>query len=171
MKHSRKTALFFSLMPGAGHMYLGLIRQGIQLMLLFFFTLFIANSYDFNFLGTLLPVIWFYSIFDVNLKSKSEEPLEDGDLPIFSNKEIFKNLTKNNSFEKYIAYLLIIMGFFSLLDNLIFPLIERYYPQYELVRYIRTFIISAIFIIIGIFLIKGRKKNVKSGDDTCKHEE
>ena len=153
-------------------MYLGLIRQGIQLMLLFFLVIFIARSYDFNYVDIFLPIIWCYSVFDVNLKSKSDEPLTDGDLPLFANKELLKNLSKENSFEKYIAYILIFMGIFSLVNNLFFPFIENYFPNYyPLVSYVKTFFVSAVLIIIGIYIIIGKKDKKKKGDDVCIEEE
>lgn len=171
MKHSRGTAIFFSILPGAGHMYLGLIRQGIQLMLLFFFTWFIGESYEFHIFYVFLPIIWCYSIFDVRQKSLDENSLVDGDLPIFSNKQILSNLAKGNSLERYIAYALILMGLFSLIDNMILPLLETYFHQYEFIRYFRSFITSGILIAIGILLIRRKKSSVKDSDDQCSQEE
>lgn len=173
MKHSRNTAIFFSLMPGAGHMYLGLIRQGIQLMLLFFFTLFISKSYDFRFFYIFLPIMWFYSIFDVRQKSLLDEnDLIDGDLEIFSNKQLFSNLSKGNSIERYIAYGLILLGFFSLIDNILVPLAETYLQKYEYIQYFKSFTTAAILIILGIILVvKTKNINVKTREENCSQDE
>lgn len=173
MKHSRGTAIFFSLMPGAGHMYLGLIRQGIQIMLLFFFTWFIAHSYDFHFFYIFIPIIWFYSIFDVSKKSLlAEDQLKDEDLPIFSNKQLLNNLGKGNSIERYIAYGLILLGFFSMIDNIVLPLLETYFQHYEFINYFRSFITAAVLIILGILLIvKTKKVDVKAGEEKCSQDE
>ena len=61
--------ILFSFLPGAGHMYLGLIKQGIQLMVLFFGTIFLS-SLTVSFFGNVfslllffLPVFFCYSIF------------------------------------------------------------------------------------------------------------
>ncbi|AYD39462.1 hypothetical protein D4Z93_02470 [Clostridium fermenticellae] len=162
MKYSRKTAIFFSLFPGAGHMYIGLIRQGSELMLLFFLLLFISNSFDFRFLGIFIPVIWCYSIFDLKLKITQEDNVQDDDLPIFKSTNFSKSFFNNNA-EKYIAYVLIIMGVFSLIDNIVVPFISRY-CDYEIIRLIKDLIISIILIGTGFFLIKSKKKNVESGD-------
>jgi len=170
LKHSKRVAIFFSLMPGAGHMYLGLVRQGIQLMLLFFSIMFMSASFQMEFLAIFLPIIWFYSIFDVRLKNLKEDPLVDADLPIFANaasKEYFSN---RNLVERYIAYILIIMGIFSMINNLIIPVLSRYIDYYY-IRCFKSLVISILLISIGIFMIKEKKLKIKSGDTVCNQEE
>lgn len=170
MKHSKRVALFFSLMPGAGHMYLGLVRQGIQLMLLFFSTIFISSSLDIDFIMIFIPVIWFYSIFDVRLKSQKEDPMVDVDLPLFADVASMKYFSNSNLVEKYIAYILILMGVFSMINNLLIPVLSKYIDYYY-IRCGKSLIISIILILIGIHMIKGKKSNLKSGDTTCNQEE
>lgn len=170
MKHSRGVALFFALMPGAGHMYLGLIRQGIQLMLLFFSIFFMLTSFNMDFLMVFLPIIWFYSIFDVRSKSLKEDPLVDVDLPLFADVTSMKYFSDTNSIEKYIAYILILMGVFSIINNLLIPILSKYVDYYY-IRCGKSAIVSIILISVGVFLIKGRKSKLKSGDEICSHEE
>lgn len=162
MKYSKKTALFFSLFPGAGHMYIGLIKQGIELMVLFFFVFFISNSFNFTFFGIFIPVIWCYSIFDVKTKIDQGENAKDDDLPIFKSSNFSKSFLNNNT-EKYIAYILILMGIFSLIDNIFVPFINRYL-DYEVIRLVKDLIISIVLIGIGLFIIKDRNKTIKPGD-------
>ncbi|WP_411681180.1 hypothetical protein [Clostridium thailandense] len=170
MKHSRSVASFFSLLPGAGHMYLGLTRQGIQLMLLFFSDLFISTSFSLEFLGVFLPIIWFYSIFDVRTKSLYEGTLPNNNLPIFSDIDSIDDIFKNKPAEKYIAYILILMGFLSLLNNIVIPILGRYY-DYQILLYAKHFIISLILIAIGVILLKGKKITIRRGDELCKRDE
>lgn len=170
MKHSRKLALFFSLIPGAGHMYLGLIKQGIQLMLLFLSIIFIAASFQLEFLSIFLPIVWFYSIFDVRVKSLQETTLKDDNLPLFSNVKSFDDLMKNNLMDKYIAYLLILMGVLSVVNNILVPLASRYI-DYEIIRYTKTSIISLILIITGCSLLRRKKVTTKAGEELCNQEE
>ncbi len=56
----------FSLLPGAGHMYLGLMRRGIEIMFAFFGSIFIvASTFKLPEIGVPLSiVIFFYGIFD-----------------------------------------------------------------------------------------------------------
>ena len=64
----------FSLIPGAGEMYMGFKKQGISIMLLFWGSIALASITGLGWLAMFLPVIWFYSFFNVhNLKSLSEE--------------------------------------------------------------------------------------------------
>lgn len=170
MKYSRKLALFFSLVPGAGHMYLGLIKQGIQLMLLFFSIIFIGASFQLDFLLIFLPIVWFYSIFDVRLKSLQENIPKDDNLPIFSNVRSFDDLMKNNLMDKYIAYLLILMGILSVVNNILIPLASRYI-DYEIIRYTKSCIISFILIATGCLLLRRKKYAAKAGDKLCNQDE
>lgn len=172
MKHSKKIALFFSMIPGAGHMYLGLTRQGIQLMILFFFT-FSASAYiHLEILATLLPVIWFYSIFDARSKVISEEPLVDSDLGIFSNVISNGGLIEKNTAFKYIGYGFVLIGIAALINNLGFPLIEEYFG-YPVTRFIKAAFDSSILILIGCLLLRSKHNlYLKKGDkDLCKGAE
>lgn len=158
-------------MPGAGHMYLGLVRQGIELMMLFFFIIFLSSAIELDFLVVFLPIIWFYSIFDVRSKIMSEEPLVDSDLKIFSNMHCKEDFLGNSSMEKYIGYFLIIVGLLALINNLILPFASRY-VDYSIIRYIKSVGISVFFIVLGLILLKKKKVFfLKAGDEKCKEEE
>lgn len=151
-------------------MYLGLFRQGIQLMLLFMSLIFMSTSFDLDFLMVFTPIIWFYSIFDVRSKSQKEDPLVDGDLPLFADAASMKYFSSRNVVEKYLAYILILMGVFSIINNLIIPVLSRYI-DYFYIRTGKSLLVSVVLIAIGVFMIKGRKIEVKSGDTACKQEE
>lgn len=56
--------VFWSLIPGAGQMYHGLMKRGVSLMLLFAGVIAVAALTYLAPLTILLPVIWFYSFFD-----------------------------------------------------------------------------------------------------------
>lgn len=74
-KQKRGFWLFlFSLIPGAGEMYMGFRKQGISIMLLFWGVIAVAAGTGFGWILMFLPILWFYSFFNVhNLKSLSEE--------------------------------------------------------------------------------------------------
>lgn len=170
MKRSKKLAIFFSLVPGAGHMYLGLTTQGIQLMLLFFFTAFSSSIYGLGFFGIFLPVIWFYSVFDAWTKVSSDEPLTDSNLKIFSTVKSVEDITNTNSLWKFIGYVLLIAGVLSLMNNLVLPLLREYF-DYTIVNYFRSILVSAILIAAGfILLFKGKNKVHKDGETECMKE-
>lgn len=72
---NRFFTFLFSCCPGAGEMYLGLYRQGIGLMGLFFGTIALASWLDLWFLSVFIcPIVWCYSFFHThNLRGMSEE--------------------------------------------------------------------------------------------------
>jgi hypothetical protein len=162
MKNKKFTAMFFSLMPGAGHMYLNLPKQGIQLMSLFFLTIFISDWLNFGFLGIFAPIIWFYSFFDARYKSTLDQPLEDGTLGIFKNFTSKDVISKD--LNKVLGYGLITVGVIALVERMLFPLladlnITNAFRQfiYTFRNYLHTGIVSAILIIVGIKLLSGSK--------------
>lgn len=64
----------FSLIPGAGEMYMGFRKQGISIMLIFWSVIALASGTGMGWMIMFLPILWFYSFFNVhNLKSLSEE--------------------------------------------------------------------------------------------------
>lgn len=162
MKNKKFTAMFFSIIPGAGHMYLNLPKQGIQLMSLFFLTIFISDWINLGFLGVLAPIIWFYSFFDAGHKASQEQPLVDGTLEILKGFTTKDYLSKD--LNKIFGYGLIIIGIIALVDKTLFPLLAGLNFSnavrnfiYSLRNYLRTGVVSAILIIVGLKLLSGSK--------------
>ena len=56
----------FSLLPGAGEMYMGFMKQGAMLMTLFFGCGALSGWLNLDIFGYVLPVIWFYGFFHVH---------------------------------------------------------------------------------------------------------
>ena len=68
-KQKRGFWLFiFSLIPGAGEMYMGFKKQGISIMFLFWGVFAIGACTGMDWLVFLIPIIWFYSFFNVHNK-------------------------------------------------------------------------------------------------------
>lgn len=65
----------FSLVPGAGHMYLGFMKQGISLMTTFAALCAISAWLEIGPLLLFTPIIWFYSFFDA-INKNSLDPEE-----------------------------------------------------------------------------------------------
>ena len=62
-----------SVVPGAGHMFLGYQKLGLELMTLFFFSFFFVDWLRIGFFMFIIPVIWFYSMFDALHKASGIE--------------------------------------------------------------------------------------------------
>jgi hypothetical protein len=162
MKSKKFKAMFFSIIPGAGHMYLNLPKQGIQLMSLFFLAIFISDWLRFGFFGVLIPIIWFYSFFDAGHKASLGQPLQDGSLEILKGFTAKDYLSKD--LNKLFGYGLIAIGIIALVDRTLFPILAdlnfgnafRSFI-YSVRSYLKTGIISAILIIVGVKLLSGSK--------------
>lgn len=147
----------FSLLPGAGHMYLGLMRRGIEIMLAFFGSIFIiANTLRLGELGVPLSiVIFFYSLFDALHLGRSirrGEDVEDNNFIKISNQAI-------SGYHMGIG--IMIIGLLFLLDRLRIYAYPYISPQLygSLERSIAPLLIMGI----GIYLIiKSRKTEEKN---------
>ena len=73
-KNNSLWRFLFSLIPGAGEMYMGFFKAGTSLMSLFFFFIFAAASIGFGELLIIDVIVWFYSFFHVhNLAAMPDE--------------------------------------------------------------------------------------------------
>lgn len=155
VRNQKSTAMFFSILPGAGHMYLGLQKQGIQIMALFFLTIFLNDWLHIGFFGIIIPIIWFYAMFDVREKAKSEIPPEDKDLDIIAWLNSKSNSSQNTS--KFLGIILIAVGCIALIDKIVFPILDTLI-SWNVRNYLQTGLVSLIFVALGIKLLLGSKK-------------
>jgi len=159
-QNKKLIALAFSIIPGAGHMYLGLQRQGLQLMTMFFFILFFTDALRLSFLMFILPVIWFFGVFDTLKKVSDEGASKDEDIIFFSwiNGDRHWEIGKN----KILGYGLIILGLILIFNRVALPLIGQYI-SWTISNYLQTALIAFLFILGGIKLLLGSKEE-KSGE-------
>ncbi|WP_058307644.1 hypothetical protein [Gracilibacillus massiliensis] len=156
---SKMLATALSIFPGAGHMYLGLQKRGLQLMVAFLLSIYILDVLNLSIFLFLIPIIWFFSFFDaLQLANKIEYEIVD-DVPVI------KYLVNQ---QKWIGIGLLVLGFFYLFDAVLLPTmantvrelfnfdIWHYYHQYFQVT-----IVSLLLIGGGFKLIIGSKKNKK----------
>lgn len=172
MQNKKVISMALSIIPGAGHMYLNLKEQGVQLMSAFFLPFFLTDFLEVNFFMILVPIVWFYSLFDAMHKA-SEENLEETNISIFSSLAENTFLTKEKS--KIFGYILIAIGCIAIFQNILidgFDVlikhigITKYISIYTLKRYLTAGSIGIVFIIGGIKLVRGSKKS-----DSHKKEE
>lgn len=155
-KKSKAIATFLSIFPGAGHLYLGLQRRGIQLMAAFLFSIYILDALHLGIFLFLVPIIWFYSFFDGMQKASriGDETLED--TPIIS------HLVNN---QKWLGIGLIVLGTYYLFTSIFLPVfgpkvneILNIDFQYWFDRYFQVTIVCILLIGGGIKLLMGSKK-------------
>lgn len=150
-QNRRIITCLLSVVPGAGHMFLGYQKLGLELMTLFFFCFFFIDWLRIGFFMFIIPVIWFYSMFDALHKASGDEaPVEEESVSVLD--LIGENRAKWSG-SKLLGYGLIGLGLLLIFDRIISPMIP-----YEIRNYIQTGIVALLFIAGGVrILIGGRK--------------
>jgi len=174
VKNKNKNRFFlfcFSLIPGAGEMYLGFMRRGISLMCLFWGLIGLCAFFRIEPLLFTLPVLWFYSFFQTHNLVK----LPDDDFQAYPDRFLFgldsvndlmalPGLTKR--FHKLIAGALILLGFSILWNTFtgvvqnilshLFPYREIYW-LYDAIDQVPRVVAAILIILLGFTLIRGKK--------------
>ena len=182
-KQKRGFWLFiFSLIPGAGEMYMGFKKQGISIMLLFWGVFAVGSCTGMDWLIFLIPIIWFYSFFNVhNLKSLSEEEfysVEDSYV-LHMDKLLGDVDTLLSHHRKLTAIVLIVFGASILWNNLV-DFFYMILPGY-LANVLGTFayhlpqlVIAVAIIFAGIYILTRKKdaldKEQQESDTFSKNE-
>lgn len=169
----------FSLIPGAGEMYMGFKKQGISIMLLFWSLIAVAASINMGQLVLFLPIIWFYSFFNVhNLKSLSEEEfrcVEDTYI-LHLDKLIGDADHLLSKYRTIVAVLLIVFGISILWNNLI-SILTWILPEslsdflYTLTYHLPQIVIAAAIILAGLYILSGKKKELDAKIEKDSKEE
>ncbi|WP_105617336.1 hypothetical protein [Vallitalea okinawensis] len=161
MNHSYKRGLayLFSLIPGAGQMYIGLMNRGLQIMLFFWGTIAVISFVNvLEALGLLLVVLYFYSFFDaINAIRKHKEgiPVEDHPIINYNSLDATKRINK-----KIIGYVFIFLGAFKFLDEVMYLMkdyfIDSFYHNFDDIT------VSILLILIGVVILIRFNKNSKN---------
>lgn len=158
-RKSKALATILSMFPGAGHMYLGLQRRGLQLMAAFLFSIYILDTLRLSLFLFLIPLIWFYSFFDALQKVSKHGDEELEDIPIVS-------YLINH--QKWVGIGLIVLGIYYMFTNIVVPVLGPVMNEafgvdfnYWYYQYFQMIVISIIFIGGGIKLLIGSKSKRK----------
>lgn len=171
----------FSLIPGAGEMYMGFFKQGISLMTIFFLITALAGYLNIEYVMLFQPVIWFYSFFHVhNLKSMPDDEfyaLED-DFLFHADRLFDPGAAFWKKYRKIMALLLVFFGF-SILWNTVNDLIRSLLRAmgidnlnflYRIQNAVPQLIIAVGIIAAGIFLIKNKSEELHKTEEAEKEE-
>jgi hypothetical protein len=155
-KKSKAIATILSIFPGAGHMYLGLQKRGLQLMAAFLLAIYILDVLRLSIFLFLIPIIWFYSFFDALQQASKYGEEELKDIPVIS---YFVN------HQRWFGIALLVLGVYYLLDHVMMPTViaklgdmlqvnlAMYYHEY-----FQTTVLCILLIGGGIKLLAGSKK-------------
>lgn len=156
----------FSMLPGAGHMYMGFMKIGLSFMSMFFFLIFLSSWIGIGELLFILPLIWFYSVFDCANKAS----LNDNELLLVEDKYLF-SIDKFVKLDKdilekrrvFTGILLLFLGIYLVANN-IMHVLERYIPYeiygviYYSIKQVPQVIIGVAIVALGVKLIMGKKR-------------
>ncbi len=172
MKQKRNGFLTFcfACLPGAGQMFLGFMRRGLSLMVLFFGVIALVSFSRMDILMLAVPVIWFYSFFDtMNKHTLSIEEINAiPDRFLLIEEDGVQLLTQRKS-RMIVAVVFIILGLYSLLemiwDILADALMDIPSWIYDGIFYYSPRVLFSLFIIgVGLYLI-GIKKPDQGGEE------
>ena len=162
----------FSLLPGAGEMYMGFMKMGVSLMTLFFALIAISSFLRLDVMIFICVVVWFYSFFNVhNIAGMPEEEfcmLEDKYLIHFDQlfPENFSLKLKN----KTMGIFLIIIGIYMILRET-WIMTSHLLPE-EIIIILDSFfynsprfLVGIGIIILGLYIIRGKKKELEQLED------
>ncbi|MGG4400030.1 multi-tm2 domain protein [Paenibacillus amylolyticus] len=152
-RRSKVLATLLSAFPGAGHLYLGLQKRGMQLMFLFLGSIYVLDLLHLSVFLFMIPLIWFYSFFD-GLQCSSRygrEPLVD--------QPIFKDWARH---QRLIGFGIAALGLYYLTIRLVIPQLNELFPNafmtYEIRSYLNTVIVSLLLIFGGLKLLFGKQR-------------
>lgn len=151
-KHrSKLLVLLISLLPGGGYMYLGLMNRGLQTMVIFFGTIFIAAMTNIGEITALvLPVTMFYSIFDtLQLARQMNEGVLIEDKPII-------DTGKHTNWHNLLGCALLGIGLLALANNFL-PYLFDYWFMHKLFS-------PLLIIAAGIFILYRSLRRGKNDD-------
>ena len=179
MKKSRALAILFGLMPGAGHMYLGKMKRGMTLLILFWGILGVASFLGMGALALGMLVVWFYAFFDVvNLSALPPEQLEAVPDQFMFGLLDGTNVHSLNIFKTKSTALgwgFIIVGIlllYNTLSSLIFGSLSSFLASlgfsvewlWNIYYDIPQLVVGVLVIFLGIRFMRGGKKNGPKDD-------
>ena len=165
VQRSKFWTVVFSLLPGAGHMFMGFMKQGLSLMGLFFGTIALGNWLWADVFLWLAPVVWFYAFFDCINKRFSQPEV----FATFEDRFLFDSCGKARQWlssarqRTFLGIGVVVLGGILLLQTLVdmwsLPELLQEVVN-DILRHGPQFLIAAVIILIGIRLITGKKKEL-----------
>ena len=156
-----------SAIPGVGHLYLGLMSRGMQLLTAFFGVFFLTFLFHNELFLFAVPLIFFFSLFDaLQMAQHINDGQEVEDRPALP----WKTLGIQRH---WIGYGLIFLGTYLIFYSVFIPIVEPYLNigLYAFSRYAETFFVSALLIFFGYRMIRGKRVPDRREEDTVKTQQ
>lgn len=155
----------FSFLPGAGHMYQGMMRKGVALMLLFFGIIAFGTLLYVDPVYFLLPVVWCYSFFDSMNTIRLSHP-QRLQLDYQFGKKVGSWLHKGSVDSIHhipagLGWICVGLGVYLCLTNFVMPILRNtliFMPWFEeLLRKLPTLLVCLAVVAFGFYLLRGRQ--------------
>lgn len=160
---NRLLAMFFSFVPGAGHMYLGLMRQGLELMLLFALTcLLLSLDRVFYPLLFLMPIWFAYSFFDVINKFDQQQLSAESHLDLLRWLNLPTMSWSRDKLLRWSGIGALVAGGYVAVDGFLFYSLQKYgqvwfgsgFSYWQFLSYVRTGVLAVLLILGGLTLLR-----------------
>ncbi|BCJ95635.1 hypothetical protein acsn021_32040 [Anaerocolumna cellulosilytica] len=174
-KKSKFFTFIFSTMFGAGHMYMGFMKQGVSIMSLAALLVAIGYVLRMEVFLLILPVLWFYSFFDSINKMSMPDMMfkqQEDHFIFLDNKDNRIIIDFIKKYDYAVAVGLIALGGILIADNMLDFLTSRFYMGAigEVIRSLRwdapKLLFAAFIIFIGVRMIQGKKKELDKEEKT-----
>lgn len=169
-KKSRFLSFCFSFLPGAAEMYMGFMKAGISLMLVFFLLIAVSGWIRQTIIVLFDVVVWFYGFFHANhLASLSDEEFAQvEDEYLFGMDSFLGAKGYVEKHQKWVAYGLIFVGVCFLWNtstNLLRNILPEQYDfiprmMWRIGSYAPSIVIGAGIIFLGVRLLNGKKMEI-----------
>ena len=172
-KKNKFFTFMFSFIPGAVEMYMGLMKNGFSIMGCFAALFALYTVFPYIFQGVIISfifLVWLFAFFHAwNVFSTSPEKLA-----VMKDRYIWEEFDLEDKVKlpdgmvrKYMPFVLIICGLsmmWSYVSRIAFRLIpdELWDDLYSLVNDLPEVVIAIILIVLGIRLIRGKKKELEA---------
>ncbi|SDX28156.1 hypothetical protein [Paenibacillus sp. CF384] len=154
-KRSRWLSTVLSILPGAGHMYLGLQKRGLQLMAGFLLSIYLLDVLQLSLFLFMVPLLWCFSFFDA-LQQQSRLNNGDGQL---EDVPIVDWLIHR---QKWLGIALVALGLYYSADRLLLEYVQRVWGDWQLTSniryYFKTGLTALLLIGAGVKLLSGSKQ-------------
>ena len=148
---SRFLTFILSFLPGLGHLYLGLTRQGLELMGLFFADIVIMAGLNTPFpFAFVIPMLFLYGIFDALQK---RDRIAKG-IPVNKQATFFRCVDWDWSRKKWIGWSVIVIGALMLLNKMSSDGLLR-----QFIGDVGDLVVALLLVGLGVWIIFKERSN------------
>ncbi|MFF2094173.1 hypothetical protein [Paenibacillus sp. NPDC058174] len=159
-RKNKVLAATLALFPGAGHLYLGLQKRGLQIMGGFLISIFLMDSLRLSIFLFLMPLFWFFAFFDAlqQMSRYERDQLKD--------QAVVAQLAP---YQKWIGLALLVLGAYYLFDQVMGTYISQTWPsvyrEFMKLKYnLPTALVAFVMIAAGLRLVFGGSFRAGSGN-------